>query len=52
MYLILGLAMFYAWGHATYIIFKKIVGLTDYERVVSVVAFIGFILYLMGTLME
>ena len=49
---ILGLAIIYAWGHATYIVFKKLSGLTDYERVISVIAFVSFVLYVVGTLME
>ena len=49
---LLGLAIIYAWGHASYIVFKKVTGLTTYEKVISITAFVSVILYVLGTLME
>ena len=49
-YSIVGLVAFYAWGHTVFICFKKIKGITSYETVVSIVALITFVLYLIGNL--
>jgi hypothetical protein len=47
---ILGLAMIYAWVHSVVIGFKKLQGLTQYEKVVLWVGFISMILYVIGTM--
>lgn len=47
---ILGLAMLYSWGHLVYLNWTKLKDLTSYEKGVAVFAWIGFILYLIGTL--
>ena len=45
---IIGLIMIYSWIHAVVINFKKLQGLTDYEKVVLWVALVGFALTMMG----
>lgn len=47
---IIGLIMFYAWVHGAIIVGKKVENTTQYENVVMVVALVGFILYLFGTM--
>ena len=47
---ILGLAMFYAWIHGTVIIFKKITGLTDYEKAVLWFGLVFTALFIIGSL--
>lgn len=45
---LIGLVLLYAYVHATIICFKKLHGLTQYEKTVSLVAFIGLVLTLIG----
>ena len=47
---IIGLIMIYSWIHAVVLNFKKLRGLTSYEKVVLWVAFISMALYVVGTL--
>lgn len=48
--MLLGLVMIYSWGHLVYLIFdlsfKKMSG---YEKTVTIVGLVGFLLYVMGT---
>lgn len=46
---ILGLIMVYAWTHSVVIIVKKLKEATGYETGVLVVAAVGFVLYVIGT---
>ena len=47
---ILGFAMIYAWIHGVVIIFKKITGLTDYEKVVLWFGFVFTTLFIIGSI--
>lgn len=48
---LIGIAMIYSWIHMAVIGFKKLVGLTQYEKVVAWVALVTITLYVIGTLM-
>jgi cell division protein FtsL len=50
MTMILGIAMIYAWIHSTVIIFKKVTGLTQYEKAVMWFALVVWALFLIGYL--
>ena len=45
---LLGIAMVYAWVHATVIIFKKVERTTQYEKAVLIVGLVGFILIVLN----
>lgn len=49
-YALLGLIMIYSWIHIIVICFKKLTGLTQYEKIVSWVAFVGFVIFILGFL--
>lgn len=47
---ILGLGMIYSWIHGSIIVGRKTKDLTQYERVLLIVAAIGMYLYVLGTI--
>lgn len=47
---IIGLAMFYSWGHAIFIHYKAPTDRTTYEKVVSIIAMVAFGLFVIGAL--
>ena len=48
---LIGIIMFYTWIHSTIIILTKLFKKLDtYEKIVMVVGFTGFILYIIGTI--
>lgn len=47
---ILGLVIIYFWVHAVVVVFMKTKKTTTYEKVVLVSGFVGFLLYLFGTI--
>lgn len=49
---ILGLIMFYSWIHGTAIVFKKIKGLTQYEKVVLWVGLVSLVMLVIGVVAE
>jgi len=48
---ILGLVMIYSWVHGAIIVGKKITGATQYENVVLIVGIVGFVAFVIGSLM-
>lgn len=44
--------MIYSWIHSVVIVFKKIKGLTQYEKVVLWVGLVGMTLFVIGMLSE
>lgn len=49
---ILGFTMIYSWIHATVICFKKLKGLTKYEKIVTMAGFVFIFLFIIGTMMN
>ena len=48
---LIGIYMMYSWGHFAYISFKKIYAdRTTYERIVTWIAIITLVLYVIGTI--
>lgn len=48
--MILGLVMIYAWVHSLIIFGTKVAGLTQYEKVVLIVAGVMSVLFIVGSL--
>ena len=47
---IIGLVLIYAWVHAMIVVTTKIQNTNTYENVVLIVAAVGFVLYVIGTI--
>jgi hypothetical protein len=47
---ILGLLMFYTWGHTAVLMVKYMKKMSTYETAVTIIAVMGFALYVIGTI--
>ena len=49
-YTIIGLVMMYTWVHSMVIIFPKLKEVTGYEKTVLIVALVGFVFFVLGSI--
>lgn len=47
---LIGLIMFYAWGHSLVLIFTRVKLETPYEKAVMIAGLVGIVLFVMGSL--